>query len=187
MQKQGKTFAEINKIANNQYEKLQTISSYAESKTCRRKTILNYFADPDVVKIPQTGCGACDICLNYQWGELKNSKKEKTASVFHTLSNTVLETVNMYKEGKNIEQIAKIRSLGVSTIIQHLIRWYIEDDGQLPIEDFITKDEEKQILIAMSEAEDYTKLSPIKVKLPDEISYEKIRLVMAKIQKVKLW
>jgi len=187
MQKQGKTFAEINKIANNQYEKLQTISSYAESKTCRRKTILNYFADPDVVKIPQTGCGACDICLNYQWGELKNSKKEKTASVFHTLSNTVLETVNMYKEGKNIEQIAKIRSLGVSTIIQHLIRWYIEDDGQLPIEDFITKDEEKQILIAMSEAEDYTKLSPIKIKLPDEISYEKIRLVMAKIQKVKLW
>jgi len=189
MKKQGKTFAEINKIANNQYEKLQTISNYAESNNCRRKTILNYFADPDVVNIPHTGCGACDICLNYQWEEVKNIRKEKiqTPSVFRSLSNTVLETVNMYKTGKTIEQIAKIRSLGVSTIFQHLIRWYIEDDGELPIDDFITKDEEKQILQAMSKAEDYTKLSPIKINLPDEISYEKIRLVMAKIQKVKLW
>ncbi|PIY93169.1 MAG: hypothetical protein COY69_02965 [Candidatus Magasanikbacteria bacterium CG_4_10_14_0_8_um_filter_32_14] len=187
MKKQGKTFVEINKIANSQYEKLQTISSYAESNTCRRKTILNYFADPDVVNIPNTGCGACDICLNFQWEEAKSIKKEKTSSIFHSLSNTVLETVNMYKDGKTVEQIAKIRSLGVSTVFQHLIRWHIEDDGDLPIENFITKDEEKQILIAMSKAEDYTKLSPIKINLPDEISYEKIRLVMAKIQKVKLW
>lgn len=189
MKRQGKNIAEINKIANNQYEKLQTISAYAESKNCRRKSILNYFADPDVVNIPTEGCGACDICLNFQWEEVKSirKEKEKSPSVFRSLSNTVLETVNMYKEGKNIEQIAKIRSLGVSTIFQHLIRWYIEDDGELPIEDFVSKEEEKQILEAMSKAEDYTKLSPIKINLPDEISYEKIRIVMAKIQKVKLW
>jgi len=98
-----------------------------------------------------------------------------------------METVNMYKEGKTIEQISKIRSLGVTTIFQHLTRWYVEDDGALPVEEFVTPEQEKQILQAMSEAEDYTKLSPIKVKLPDDISYEQIRLVMAKIQKVKLW
>jgi len=190
MTKQGKNIAEINRIANTQYEKLEAISNYVESKICRRQTILSYFADPDVSRIRENnGCNNCDICLNYKWEEVTENVKEnkKSLSVFQSLSNTVMETVNMYKEGKTIEQISKIRSLGVTTIFQHLTRWYVEDDGALPVEEFVTPEQEKQILQAMSEAEDYTKLSPIKVKLPDDISYEQIRLVMAKIQKVKLW
>ena len=188
MQKQGKNIAEIEKITNAQYDKLEAITNYVENNKCRRDTILSYFSDPDVSRIRQNGgCNNCDVCLNFEWEEIKTKDTKKSPTVFQSLSNTVLESVQMYQEGKTLEQIAKIRSLGVSTILQHLIRWYVEDDGELNIENFVTADEEKQILKAMSEAEDYTKLSPIKTKLPDNISYEQIRLVMAKIQKIKLW
>ena len=62
MQKQGKSMAEIEKITNNQYDKLESISNYVESTVCRRQTILTYFADPDVAKIHENkGCNNCDV------------------------------------------------------------------------------------------------------------------------------
>ena len=79
-------------------------------------------------------------------------------------------------------QIAKIRSLGLSTILGHLIDWYAFG-GNFAMYDFITPAEEKSIRLAIAKVGSSQKLSPIKKELPEEISYEKIRMVIAKMQR----
>ncbi|MEK7158961.1 MAG: RecQ family ATP-dependent DNA helicase [Patescibacteria group bacterium] len=101
------------------------------------------------------------------------------------LPETCLKTVDLYKQKFSLEQIAKIRQFGVSTIFGHLIRWYASG-GELNFSDFVSVEEQKLILAALATAGDDLKLKPIKEKLPETISYEKIKLVIAKVQRVRL-
>lgn len=186
MLRQGKSWDEISAIMDVKYRKLDRIKEYVETSTCRRKVILEYFADPDLENY-QDNCGGCDVCMNYKWDnaaaprQTQGKRKKRREQV----SNTIMETIKLYKQDYTPEQIAKARSLGVTTIYTHLINWYLEG-GNLEIEKFVTKDEESQILNAMAKVEDYQRLSPIKEHLPEDISYEKIKLVVAKIQRIKL-
>ncbi|MFH0856761.1 MAG: helix-turn-helix domain-containing protein, partial [bacterium] len=190
---------------------LSKIDDYAVSDKCRRRAILEYFSDPSISEY-QDNCKGCDICLDFKWperndkarridtrfrvsttGEIIAGKYGMTGRVPKTMgadddseiSGTILETVNLYKKNYSIEQIAKMRSLGLSTIFGHLIRWYLLG-GELEIEKFITRDEEILILEAMSRAENYQLLKSIKEQLPEEISYEKIRIVIAKIKRIRM-
>jgi ATP-dependent DNA helicase RecQ len=101
------------------------------------------------------------------------------------LPETCLTTVDLYKQKYSMEQIAKMRQLGVSTIFGHLIRWYASG-GELNISDFVSPEEQKLIFSVIAAMGDDPRLKPIKEKLPETISYEKIKLVIAKIQRVKL-
>lgn len=212
MLSQGKSWDEINRISEIKFRLLNKIDDYAVSDKCRRKAILEYFSDPSISEY-QNNCKGCDVCLDFKWpeknsevgrrrnarfsvsttGEIIAGKYGATGRVFKTIgadddseiSGTILETVNLYKKNYSIEQIAKMRSLGVSTIFGHLVRWYLSG-GELEIEKFITRDEERQILEAMSRAENYQLLKSIKEQLPEEISYEKIRLVIAKIKRIRM-
>jgi len=96
-----------------------------------------------------------------------------------------LATVDLYKQDYLPEQIAKMRSLGISTIFNHLILWYLAG-GELVIEKFVTAEEEQQILQALPNAGSAHFLSAIKNQLPGNISYEQIRMIIAKRQKMKL-
>lgn len=186
MMAQGKSRGEIERIIDIKYKRLEKMNNYANLNSCRRKFILNYFNDPAGNK-SQLSCGGCDVCLNFKWtnavplGSERSARKERNET-----TDTVRETVKLYQNNYSLEQIAKIRSLGVSTIFTHLIKWYL-DGGELAIEKLITREEESLILSAMSRAEDYRRLSSIKTELPVKVSYEKIRLVLAKIQKMELF
>ncbi|MEW6408485.1 MAG: helix-turn-helix domain-containing protein [Patescibacteria group bacterium] len=183
----GKSWDEIKQINNIKYHQLEKMIEYVESKKCRRKFILEYFVDPDL-KNYQHNCRGCDVCLNFKWqnasviSDIESVKEQKFSPL---RSDTVMETVKLYKQNYSPSQIAKARSLGESTIFNHLIKWYL-GGGELEVEKFITPQEEQQILLAMSKAKNYQRLKLIKDYLPKEISYEKIRLVIAKIQRVNL-
>ncbi|MFA6296353.1 MAG: RecQ family ATP-dependent DNA helicase [Patescibacteria group bacterium] len=187
MQRLGKNYAEISQVIDVKYRQLEKMVEYVENNKCRRKMILEYFADLDLNKI-NNNCQGCDVCFNFKWQNTlanldmdvlqdKNSK--------HSGSDTVLQTIKLYQQKHTLEQIAKIRSLGVRTIFNHLIKWY-KSGGDLEIEKFITKQEEQQILQAMAKASDYQRLRPIKDQLPESVSYEKICCVIAKIQRIDL-
>lgn len=195
---QGKSRQEINSVLDVKYNRLEKILAYVSQKKCRRKMILEYFSDPDL-KNYSSNCQGCDVCLNFKWQNEDDDEdpeekiyREEIGSNFiikdekkETLSDTVLETVKLYKLNYDLDQIAKMRNLGQSTIFGHLIKWYSQG-GEFELEKFITREEERQILVAMSKAENYQKLKPIKDRLPESISYEKIRLVIAKIQRINL-
>jgi len=184
MQAQGKSYGEINQIMDIKYDRLEKITDYATSRNCRRRTILEYFNDPDLEK-QEANCKGCDVCLNWKNTELKKTAHSpRIARNKDELSDTIMESVNLYKQDYLPEQIAKMRSLGVSTIFNHLVLWYLAG-GELEIEKFVTAEEEQQILQALPQTGSAHFLSAIKAQLPESISYEQIRLVIAKRQKNK--
>lgn len=187
MRRLGKNYVEIANICDVKYHQLEKMTEYAENNSCRRKMILEYFADSAINKIGNN-CKGCDYCLNFKWqNTLVNLNQDflEGRNSDSTCSDTILQSVKLYQQKYSLEQIAKARSLGVRTVFRHLIVWY-KNGGDFDFEKFITKDEEKQILLAMAKADDYQRLRPIKDQLPENISYDKICLVIAKIQRIVL-
>jgi len=186
MKAQGKSWEDSQKVLSVKYAKLNKMKEYVGLGTCRRLLLLEYFGDP-AVKNHSGNCGGCDVCLDYKWdksnvaeneGEKKTAKK-KVKRQSGEIFGTVLETVQLYQQNYAPGAIAKIRSLGVSTIFNHLIEWY-EAGGNFRLEEFLDSETEKQILQAIEKVGSLEKLSPIKKQLPAEISYEQIRMVIAK-------
>ena len=183
MKQQGKTYSEIERVVNIKYDRLNKMNQYLESTQCRRKTILQYFSDPDIGQLPQN-CGGCDVCLNFKWENATPYKRrERLTKERGGLSDTVTETAGLYQKGLKPEQIAKARSLGLSTIFTHLAAWY-QFGGDFKISDFVSPDAERQIIIAINKIGNTERLNPIKDILPYNISYDQIRLVVAKVKRV---
>ena len=162
--------------------------NYISSQDCRRKSILKYFGDPAVTDFDQ-GCKSCDICMNFQW----NTESKDRVVVEKTMkkkgegdmSGTIMETVKLYQEKQTIKEIAKIRFISERTVFGHLLTWYIAG-GDFDVDEFITKDEQKQVFEAMAKADNLDKLTPIKEQLPEDFEWDKIKIVIAKIQRIKL-
>ncbi len=88
------------------------------------------------------------------------------------------KTYHSYLEGLSLKEISGRRNFTVNTIIQHLGR--CEKQGK-PIDwtRFIDKEKEEKILETISNI-GLEKLKPIKEALPDDYTYEDIRLVITK-------
>ena len=180
----GKDWNEIQKVLDIKYSKLDKVVEYATRKKCRRKMILEYLNDPDL-KNHADNCRGCDACLN--WKATKGQEKfEKTKGEKSKgfISETIKETVRLYEQKHTPTQIAKIRGLGISTIFGHLTDWYIAG-GNFDVDKFVSIDEQEKIARVISQIDNTEKLSPIKIKLPESITYEKIRMVIAKMRKAK--
>ncbi len=186
MQAQGKSWEDSRRVIDVKYAKLNKMKEYVGLQTCRRLLLLEYFGDPAVVD-HSGNCGGCDVCLSYKWdksnisesdGDRKTAKR-KIKRAPGEIFGTVLETAELYKQGYAPSAIAKIRSLGVSTIFNHLVEWY-ESGGDFRIEEFLDSKTESLISKAIEKVGSLEKLSPIKKELPAEISYEQIRMALAK-------
>ncbi|MDR7870897.1 MAG: DNA helicase RecQ [Tissierellaceae bacterium] len=88
-------------------------------------------------------------------------------------------TYDLYLEGLSLDEIAEKRNFTISTIIEHLTK--CESRGQsVDWSRFIgDSDKEENILSVINEV-GAERLRPIKELLPEDISYEDIRLVIAK-------
>ncbi|MBI5222164.1 MAG: RecQ family ATP-dependent DNA helicase [Candidatus Magasanikbacteria bacterium] len=182
MKEQGKDYKEIERVVNIKYDRLNKMNQYVDSNQCRRKIILQYFVDPDLGQLPQN-CGGCDICLNFKWENATPYKRrERLTKESGGLSDTITETVKLYQKGLRPEQIAKARSLGVTTIFTHLAAWY-QNGGDFNIADFVSPEVERRIMIAINKIGNTERLGPLKDILPYNISYAQIRFVVAKVKR----
>lgn len=98
---------------------------------------------------------------------VSESKKSGKAS-----ANSHLETYEMYKQGIDLDEIAKERSLSRQTIENHLIRCF-EDGMEVDWNSFVPAEYEALIETAVQNAEGG--LKSIKGQLPNEVSYFMIR------------
>lgn len=105
----------------------------------------------------------------------KKERKEKTGPA-KKKGDTQAETFKMYKEGKTIADIAKVRNLTANTIETHLSKFI--RSGEIKIGELVSR--EKFIIIesAFKHFEGGS-ITPIKQKLGDAVSFGEIRLVMA--------
>lgn len=91
------------------------------------------------------------------------------------------ETLRLYKEGKTITEIAKERQLAISTIEGHLCQFI--SSGDISIKGLV--DEDKYMLIKNVSADSGGKAAEIKQKLPAEISFGEIKMVLASLDIMK--
>lgn len=82
----------------------------------------------------------------------------------------------LFKDGKTIEEIAKIRDLAETTIMSHMVQNV--ENGKLEAGHFLEKEKMHQILKA-SKAVNSTMLSEIMAVLGDEFTYTDIRMALA--------
>ncbi|NGX57391.1 MAG: ATP-dependent DNA helicase RecQ [Chlamydiae bacterium] len=86
-------------------------------------------------------------------------------------------TKKMIQEGLAIDEIAKRRQMTPGTIINHFL--ILATEGfSLNIDRYVEKDKQELIVKALKKVGS-EKLSPVKEVLPDEVTYDEIRLVRA--------
>ena len=105
----------------------------------------------------------------------KDSKQE--AQHGDAPSDTVEESLALYEEGKNLVEIAAVRGMTTSTIMNHLIAALGQGEA-LDIRRFISAAEEDLINEAFMQAGS-SKLKPVKEILGERISYEQLHLYRA--------
>ena len=177
------------------YSKLDKIEEYIYSFGCRQKFILNYFGD-------QTArpCGKCDVCVTGQGLQRirKLSRKKENAAtsgdpdkIFNqetksgVLSTklTQMETLELFSEGFLIKEIAEKRKLKEDTISNHLV-YLVEKNLIKNIEKLVDKPIQLKIRRAIKRLET-DKLKDIYMELDQKISYQDIKITLAKIKQNK--
>ncbi|MFV8353439.1 DNA helicase RecQ [Flavobacterium sp. XS2P14] len=105
----------------------------------------------------------------------KGTKKKKEATTYK-------ETLELYKNGLTVEEIAQKRKLGLSTIMSHLAKLYV-DGAKIDLDSFISKEEVLQIADAQIKLESPNTLKPYFDYFEEKIDYGKIRLALAILEK----
>ncbi|MER2040531.1 MAG: DNA helicase RecQ [Desemzia incerta] len=90
------------------------------------------------------------------------------------------ETLSFFQEGKTIEEIALIRDLSPTTIVNHLCT-LIQEGTELEYSRLVAPEAESEIRKAVEEV-GTASLKPIKEALADSISYDEIKFVLAKVK-----
>lgn len=97
-------------------------------------------------------------------------------------ADTKLITLNLFKEGKTISQIAGERSLSVSTIESHLA-WYV-GTGEIPVYEFVSQ-ETADLITGHFESDGDLKMASVKDALGEKASWSDIKFVINHLQFLK--
>ncbi|MEO5500076.1 MAG: helix-turn-helix domain-containing protein, partial [Ginsengibacter sp.] len=138
------------------------------------KARVDKFGD-DIIDTVKDYCEMYHLDTNMSEKEL-NPKRVRSEKPKEDKIPSNLVSFNLFKEGKSIEQIAKERNFAISTIEGHLSRFVTT--GELDINDIVTK-EKQDIIKKAAKAHGNEHYSVLREKLPNNISYNEIRLVMA--------
>jgi hypothetical protein len=94
-------------------------------------------------------------------------------------ADTKLVTLNMYKEGKTIQQIVQERAMAVTTIEGH-IAYYI-GTGEIPVMEFVSAETAELITRQFMETGNH-QLKPVKESLGDQVSWVEIKFVLKHLE-----
>ena len=92
-------------------------------------------------------------------------------------SDTVSQTLELFEEGLTPADIATRRKLAQSTIYTHLAR--LITDKKIGLDQVVSAEIEAQVIEAITQVGGAGALAPLKAILPDTISYDEIRCVVA--------
>ncbi len=104
----------------------------------------------------------------------KKPKKEKKAPTKPTASATQKATLEMFREGIGVPEIAQIRGLSNATIENHLA--FFVASGELDIHKLVSKHKLETIVDTIKRTGQAFALKPIKDLLGDKYSYTEIRM-----------
>jgi nucleoside-triphosphatase THEP1 len=108
--------------------------------------------------------------------ERKEKRERKPRGTKKVKGDTQKETLQLFKQGKTIKEIAQLRGIAVTTVETHLSTFVAK--GQLDVKEFVSK-EKIEIIVASAKELDTFNLGPIKNSLGDDYSYGEIRMAIA--------
>ncbi len=111
--------------------------------------------------------------------ELKNPTRKSRPKRNANNIDTYTISLNLFKQGKSIAQIAELRDLAISTIETHLVRFI--PTGEVKLNDIVTKNKAETIREAIVKLSQNGELSPVKEFLGEDYSYGEIRAVLASL------
>ena len=125
----------------------------------------------DIISIVQEYCANNDLQPQYDApGSEKKAKKPKERK--KPSSEVSLE---LFRQGKSVEEIAKERELATNTIESHLAGYIAT--GEIPVEKIVSNDKIGPLMEYFSRSEDYS-LSVARQALGNQFSYQEIRCVL---------
>ncbi|MCU0433924.1 MAG: DNA helicase RecQ [Bacteroidia bacterium] len=111
-----------------------------------------------------------------------DSQGEASVSKKRARGDSYRDTLELYKQGLNVEEIALRRQLNPTTIWSHIAQLYLNGEP-MNIKDFVTDGEIAKVKIALEKLGKVTALKPVFDALGGDVPYHKIRLAMAWIEK----
>jgi len=123
-------------------------------------------------------CAAKKLPSRIHLKKIKRQRKEKP----ERLNDTKQQTLDLYRTGRTISQIASLRELSPATIETHLA--YFVGTGELSIDEFVTPEKlaaiEKVVLEHGNKA-----LAPLKEILGEAYSYSEIKMTIAHLSRAE--
>jgi len=124
-------------------------------------------------KLEKYGAAFTDAITTFQQNKKTTAKKE---------GSTYKVTLELYQQGISVDDIASQRKLGVSTVLSHIAKLYL--DGHISdISGFVSVEEVSQIKAAQATIEPTTALKPYFDYFEEQLPYEKIRMGLAVLEK----
>ena len=177
-----KRLARENRIAVSRVYRDTVIDKICENLPCDTESLLNIkgitakiksYAD-EIINIVNAYCKENNI-------EPKKVIKGDPSS--QGVTETVEETLKIFKSGKTIAEVAKERNFVESTIESHLAKGILS--GSVNIEEVMPMAEVKTIAGYFTSTDGALQLAGIKERVPAEVSWGKLRMVLAWLQKEK--
>ena len=151
------------------------IKQLIEMELIRRKTVYGYVYNYPILELTEAGKKVLNEKIKI---ELQIIKEQKPI----TVGESEEKTFELFSEGKTIEEIAKERNLAVSTINTHFYK--LISNNFLSSSDVVPDEKIKQISEVYKQFKNEPRLKELKEKLPESISYEEIRCVVADMNKL---
>jgi ATP-dependent DNA helicase RecQ len=124
-------------------------------------------------KLEKYGAAFIDAITTFQ--QNKKTKDQKEGSTYKV-------TLALYQQGISVEDIASQRKLGISTVLSHIAKLYV--DGHISdVSAFVSAEEVRQIKAAQTTFEPTTALKPYFDYFEAQMPYEKIRMGLAVLEK----
>lgn len=111
----------------------------------------------------------------------KRERKEKTPEK-PVASHTQRASLQMYKEGFDIADIAARRGLSAATVENHLA--FFVSNGELQATDIVKREKLDKILALIKQTGETRAAKPLKDLLPDDYTYGEIRIAMGYYQAI---
>ena len=126
-------------------------------------------------KLEKYGSEFINAIVEFQNNKKKNTKKE---------SSTYKTTLELYKNGLSVQEISEQRNLGVSTIVSHLAKLYL-DGADIDVSQFVSDEEVEELQKAKTTLENPSALKSYYDYFEEKIAYDKIRFGLAILEKKK--
>lgn len=125
------------------------------------------------VESRQTTAGFCGI-QNMPLNKWIHPVRERLR-LSHGVNETTRETLNLFRSGKSVETIARVRNLQVSTIYTHLLA-AVNEGEEIDLDRLVTADERREISAAYGKL-GYGNITGVFEMLGERFSYGVLRIV----------